>query len=460
MIGRIAASSGMITDGKLDELVSVLQSNEVVKPVEEMLIDDGTLNDEQAAILRRLRDDIRSGRGTDGGLFGQVAVEHGFVTAPQLERAKVRQLELERRGEVRQLGEVMVEMGFITPHQIARILERQRKKPMMCGVCSKTYQILPGTEEKARCPTCQVKLVTPEEAEKVISPAEATAIMETVAAGPGKQEEEKSPEKLYGQIIAGCEIIDKIGKGSMATVYRGRHLALGRVVAIKVLPAGGKGQLLVRRLLFEARAIAKLRDENIVQVYDAGLGKGHLFLVMEYIDGHPLDDVVIEAGQMLEDRAIQLTREVLKGLKAAHAAGIVHRDLKPANIMVDEGGHAKIMDFGLALDQEKTDEVEGMIVGTPYYMAPEQWLGQKADERTDLYATAFILYVMLTGKKPFDAKTVSELMHMHLKQAPTTPLKHRPTLDKRLVAVLKKAMSKRPYLGGCADGLRARPHID
>jgi hypothetical protein len=449
MIGRIAVASGLINDEKLDELVSLLKSSEAGKTVEDLLLDRGEVTAPQAEDLRRLREDIRAGRGVENKQFGEAAVEHGFVTPAQLARARTRQVEMETRGEVRSLGEVMVDLGLIAPHQIQRILERQKRVELVCAVCGKSYKVLVGSEQRARCPTCAVRLAPAEEARKVISPAEATAILEATALTPaGAPAAASKPvpraTELRGKMIAGCEIQDLLGKGSMAEVYRAKHLALGRVVAIKILPATGKGQLMVRRLLFEARAIAKLNHDNIVTVYDAGLAEGHLFLVMQYVEGQTLDAYVNEQGQLLEERAVAITRDVLRGLKAAHATGIVHRDLKPANIMIDAAGKARIMDFGLALDVAKADEISGMIVGTPYYMSPEQWLGRKADERSDLYALGFIFYVMLTAHKPFDSTAVSELMEMHLKKAPIAPTKYRPTLNKRLTAILRKAMSKHP----------------
>lgn len=441
ILGRIALSSGMITEGQLEELIANVKAGRLAKAIEDELQEGGILTEDQAGTLRRLRRDLSSEDIGERSLFGRVALEKGFITEDQLLEARKAQEEMESRGDFKPLGEVMVNLGLLTSKQAERIAGMQEKVQLVCGVCSKSYMVLKGHEDTSRCPHCAVKLATPGEA------AEAAKRTEEAAAMPVPPTPVKAEAKAgspVGQVIAGCEVVGMLGKGSMGEVFRARHVALGREVAIKMLPAKGKEQLMVKRLLFEARAIAKLEHPNIVQVFDAGLQSGYLFLVMQLVEGQPLDEILKECGNLMEDQAIGITKDVLRGLANAHSKGIIHRDLKPGNIMISPDGKAKIMDFGLARDVEHTDEVAGMIIGTPYYMAPEQWLGQKTDERSDLYALGIILYAMTTGKKPFDSTEISELMHMHLKKGAVSPKSIIPSMSESLVAIIRKAMSKSP----------------
>jgi hypothetical protein len=444
IIGRIALSAGMIGASQLSKLIARIRKGGPMPTAEELLLKAGFITPVQAGMLRRMRQNLFHRRGGGTSLFGQMAVAHKFVTPEQLATARRRQAELERAGQFRPLGEVMADLGFIGADQISKILDLQKRRLMNCAVCGRSYHVSARGADKVRCPQCLVPLMAPKAAEQAISPAEATLIAEKSTMAAPKIAEDGPADRLIGTSIGGCKIVQHVGRGAMGTVYRGRHLTLGRPVAIKLVPAGGQDQFLVRRLLFEARSIAKLSHPNIVQVYDAGLSEAYLYLVMEFVDGAPLDKALKEQGPLPEARAIELARGMLKGLSAAHKAGIVHRDLKPANVMLDPEGRPKLMDFGLARDRAKQDEVADTVVGTPYYMAPEQWLCKPVDERTDLYALGLILYQMLAGRRPFDAPSVRELMEMHLKQAAPPLRQFQPTLSKGVVAVVKKAIAKGP----------------
>jgi serine/threonine-protein kinase len=201
-----------------------------------------------------------------------------------------------------------------------------------------------------------------------------------------------------------------LGKGAMGLVYDGMDPNLGRRVAIKTIltrkldPEAAR--MISVRFEREVRAVARLNHRNIVQVYDFGAEGELAYIVMEYIQGRELKDR-FDAGERFDLKTIfRLMIELLDALEFAHEAGIVHRDIKPANLMIDDAGHAKLTDFGVARVTEPGDQAEatraGAMVGTPSYMSPEQIQGQTVDRRTDLFSAGIIFYQFLTGRKPFE----------------------------------------------------------
>ena len=238
-------------------------------------------------------------------------------------------------------------------------------------------------------------------------------------------------EVLCGTIIAERYGVDAvIGAGSMGAVFRGRHLALGRPVAIKVLhPRLTQSEDIVARFEREARGSSRLDHPNCIQVMDAGRTETNLpYMVMTLLDGYDLRSWTGKAFAV--DQAVGIMRQVVSGLDHAHRQGIVHRDLKPENIHVgrDETGSVllKLIDFGVARivkGATRRDNITARptVVGTPDYMSPEQALGAAPDARTDLYAAGVLFYELLAGHRPFSAETAELLMQKHL-MAPVPPL--------------------------------------
>lgn len=211
------------------------------------------------------------------------------------------------------------------------------------------------------------------------------------------------------RVIAGrYELLTRLGAGGMGEVWRARHLALGREVAVKLL--GGSSAALRERLQREARLLAELRHDAIVQVFDFGQTEaGAPYLVLELLRGETLAACLHRERRLPLERAVELVCRVLDGLEAAHGAGVVHRDVKPDNVILVPGeGDAprpKLVDFGIALGLEGHERltVAGSLVGTPEYMSPEQLRGEKADPRVDLWAVTVMLYELVTGRLPFEA---------------------------------------------------------
>jgi serine/threonine protein kinase len=258
------------------------------------------------------------------------------------------------------------------------------------------------------------------------------------------------------------EILEKIGSGGMASVYRARHLAFGEVCAIKVV--AGKlahDDTFLRRFRNEAIVTRRLQHPNAVRVDDLDTTEdGRPFIVMEFVEGRNLRDVIRQEAPLHPRRAVAITRQVASALAAAHALGIVHRDIKPDNILLthDATGHdlAKVLDFGIAKVKETvlgedayTPTRTGMVVGTPQYVSPEQAMGKRGEEidgRSDLYSLGVVLYEMLTGRLPFSSDTAMGMILHHLQTAPTPPNVARPDLGiaDPLSDLLMMALQKDP----------------
>ncbi|HRE49752.1 MAG TPA: serine/threonine-protein kinase [Aggregatilineales bacterium] len=227
---------------------------------------------------------------------------------------------------------------------------------------------------------------------------------------------------LIGQHLGNYEIISPLGQGGMATVYRARQTTMKRDVAIKVITQQHAGDTeFTKRFEREVETIASLSHAHILKVFDYGKHEGMVYLVMELLTGGSLADK-ISAGAIPPKKVKALLNQITSALDYAHRRGIIHRDLKPQNVMLDEGGNAFLTDFGIAKivssNQAATATKAGAIMGTPYYMAPEQWRGDPVDARTDIYALGTILYEMLLGRLPFDADTAFVLMHKHVNEPP------------------------------------------
>jgi serine/threonine-protein kinase len=255
------------------------------------------------------------------------------------------------------------------------------------------------------------------------------------------------------------QILQKIGSGGMGSVYKAAQPAMNRMVAVKILhPKLTNRKDLVSRFRREARAMSHLTHPNTVKVFLYGdLDDGSLYIVMEYLEGKNLNQVVRKEGPMACERAVPVLIQVCGALQEAHLQGIIHRDLKPENIFLSTNGglrdYPKVLDFGLAKVTERELRPgsimltqEGMVFGTPEFMSPEQAQGKPLDARSDIYSLAVILYEVLTGKLPFDARTPMEYIQMHVTRPPIP-------IDERVPgrrfpdgfdAMLRKALEKRP----------------
>jgi predicted Ser/Thr protein kinase len=250
------------------------------------------------------------------------------------------------------------------------------------------------------------------------------------------------------------KVLEPLGRGGMAEVYRGIHTRLGRVVAIKVLPAGLAGHADFReRFEREARAVAALRHTNIVQVYDFGDSEGMYYMVMEYIAGSDLAQVLMERGPLPLAQALPLLGDVAAALDYAHMQGLVHRDIKPSNVMIQtaaatgQGQRAILTDFGIAkiLAASNAATKTGMMLGTLDYMAPEQIRAAgEVDARADVYALGVMLFQMLTGRLPFTGENPGTVVLAHLSEPPPDPRTLLPALPDHVALAILRALAKEP----------------
>jgi serine/threonine protein kinase len=256
-----------------------------------------------------------------------------------------------------------------------------------------------------------------------------------------------------GEIIAkrqipGFQILEKLGAGGMAMVFKARQLSLDRVVAVKVLPRRFSSDAeYVKRFYEEGKAAAKLNHPNIVQAIDVNEYAGYHYFVMEYVEGKTVYDE-LESGKIYtEAEALNLILQIGSALEHAHCQGMIHRDVKPKNIMITNEGVAKLMDMGLArlADDAKAIQAEsGKLYGTPYYISPEQILGRtNIDCRCDIYSLGATLYHMVAGRVPFEGRDAKEIMIKHVKQKVVSPDRYNMDLSFGLVKVILKMMAKR-----------------
>src|SRR5215213_7078128 len=266
---------------------------------------------------------------------------------------------------------------------------------------------------------------------------------------------EKDPDSLIGTTLADKYRIDaRLNEGGMGTVYRGTHVLMDKTVAIKVLrPSLAADEKIVARFSREARAASRITHPNAISVTDFGEDEsGHVFLVMEFLSGRTLRNVIREEGPLSLARVVEITRQIGDALNAAHSEGVVHRDLKSDNIMLVDtmtGDHAKVLDFGIAKINEPEGNVDtnltapNLVIGTPQYMSPEQCSqDSEIDSRSDIYSLGVILYEMLVGHVPFSGDSPTIVMMKHLQEPVPSILEERSDVPASVARVVARALAK------------------
>ncbi|HEU4508067.1 MAG TPA: protein kinase [Pyrinomonadaceae bacterium] len=291
-----------------------------------------------------------------------------------------------------------------------------------------------------KCPKCGVEYAD----QTTLCPADGVAL-------------EKEGDSLLGTTLAGKYRIDeRLNEGGMGTVYRGTHVLMDKTVAIKVLrPSLAADEKIVARFSREARAASKISHPNALSVTDFGEDEsGHVFLVMEFLSGRTLKQLIRDEGPLPLPRVVDITRQVGDALNAAHQQGVIHRDLKSDNIMLVDtmaGDHAKVLDFGIAKINEPDGTVDtnltapNLVIGTPQYMSPEQCSqDSEIDARSDIYSLGVILYEMLVGHVPFSGDSPTMVMMKHLQDPVPSVLEEREDLPPTVARVVARAMAKVP----------------
>jgi serine/threonine-protein kinase len=260
------------------------------------------------------------------------------------------------------------------------------------------------------------------------------------------------PAKRRSLIANRYEVGEVIGHGGMAEVHHGRDVRLGRDVAIKLLRRDlARDTTFQARFRREAQSAASLNSPSIVAVYDTGEGTVNgtstPYIVMEYVEGRTLRDILAAEGRLLPHRAMEIAAAICGALEQAHAAGIVHRDIKPGNVMITTTGEVKVMDFGIAralTSSTATMTQTSAVVGTAHYLSPEQARGEHVDARSDIYSTGCLLYELLTGAPPFTGETAVAVAYQHVREDPLPPSQVEPDVPASVDAIVLVAMAKNP----------------
>jgi serine/threonine protein kinase len=334
-------------------------------------------------------------------LFGDVAVELKVLTWAQIRDVLKRQQKYREMGIPIRVGELAIEMGLLNQAQVNQILALQRDK------------------------------------RKDVESAE-----------PAEQEAEfQEPEDGQPFQLGHFRLEKRLG-GVMGVVYGGVDEQNGIPVALKVLPKHlTHDKAFVDRFKREVRATGSLQHPNIVNIYDAGVENGVFYLAMEFVDGETLNQRLRHDGKLSEALSLYIGREVAKGLAHAHSRGILHRDVKPENIMLAKAGAVKLADLGLAkfLEDSQRITAEGIAVGTPHYISPEQARALKeTDHRTDLYSLGATLFHIITGRLPYEGDNGAEVMKRHVFEATPDPRSVKPDITPGIADLIIKLMAKNP----------------
>ncbi len=248
--------------------------------------------------------------------------------------------------------------------------------------------------------------------------------------------------------IGRYEILDKLGQGAMGIVYKAMDPNIGRIVALKTisqsatLPEAQKKEY-AARFFREAKAAGSLQHPNIVTIYDMDEDEGTPYIAMEYVEGKSLSKMIEEQGRIPWNDAVAIIKATAEGLMYAHEKGIVHRDIKPDNILIDRNGRPVVTDFGIAHLQESSLTRTGEVLGTPFFMSPEQILEGKLDARSDLFSLGVVFYLMLTGHRPFRGETISSICY-HIVHTPPEQLPTDDSIPTHLMPILNKMLEKDP----------------
>ncbi len=252
---------------------------------------------------------------------------------------------------------------------------------------------------------------------------------------------------MIGQIVQDYELLEQVGEGAMATVFRGRHVERDEIAAVKVLHEHLKTNERTRtRFEREARAVASLDCPHIPRIFGfAGEQDGRWTIITEFVDGPTLRELLHRVRAVPSEPALLILDQVCEALALAHRQGIIHRDIKPANIMIDRGGVVKLMDFGVArIADEATITLTGTLVGSPAFMSPEQARNAPLDSRSDLFSLGTLLFLMTTGELPFEGSTPAMLLGALIDGEHRDPLSVEPSLHPAVAAIIERCLQRDP----------------
>ncbi len=502
LIGKFALREGVLTT---DQLFDCLQAQErnPSRPIGQIMVSRGYLRNEDLNRLLDLQKEgmertERSGDSERGILFGKLVVARDLATEYQVNECLRFQGRMVEMGiqPVPMLGEIMVHRRYLKPEVVQTALQLQDLSLYTCPKCGSALVSSGDGGTTFACRSCG---------------EEVPSFIAQMAAGARKALDEAAEEhdiEVPSEVSAAAEkagnqfgnyiLVQEIGRGGSGIVYRAWHRLLNKYVALKLLPHESETAAGIRtpygdaedikRFYNEITAAADLQHPNIVPILDFAIVENHFFYAMKLIDGPTLDDLIREGGASFQttllgkeefarrkeppqDRgrclparaAIELVLPLVHATAYAHKRGIYHRDIKPGNIIIDKNRHLWLMDFGLAKVTKIGDAayVKGVIMGTPYYMPPEQAQGdmELVDHSSDIYSLGAVLYELLTGTPPYGEKSADDVLDFLPKGPPDPPRKLVPAIPEEAAMIIAKAMqrSKRdryPTAGAMAEDMR------
>ncbi len=373
----------------------------------------------------------------DDFLFGDIAVQEGFLTRDQIEACA-------RSRKGRPIGEVLVEEGLLSQAQVQTILDIQRIHVAEASTPSESEGRIRHDRVMIPCPgcdTCYLVHGQPEGTKFACRKCHRVLVIRRSRDGTLTAQPPAFPRPL-----GPYELLDEIDRGSGAVVYKARHRQSGAVLALKVLrERDASDTARLRRFQKEAETARRLSHPGVVAIRDAGEAEGHWYIAMDLVEGQTLDRALAQGALTLR-RFVEILEQVALAVQHAHEIGVVHRDLKPANIILDGEGRPHIADFGLAKVEHVAEDSAtraGLSLGTPHYMSPEQVRGDigATDARSDIYALGVLLYQALCGRLPFPGTSIGDVYARILEGKPAAPSSVNPQVPRDLEAACLRALA-------------------
>ena len=376
----------------------------------------------------------------------ELYLQLGFLDGPKLKSALEFQETFRKQGVHLSLGQVILNLGLATADQVAKAIAHGGTAVLRCPKCMRRFTVPEyAANRRYKCEPCKAYL------EIIIDEALHAAPGAIPSPSPGGGPAPAAPparkDPFEGRVFGPYTIVRRIAKGGMGAVYLGERNGTPEKVAIKILTEEFSRMPGIQgRFKREADTAGRLEHPNIVRQIEMSRQDSYIYIVSEFLDGGSLADLIIREKKLPPARAVSLACDILAGLHHAHARGVIHRDIKPANVLLTADGRAKVIDFGLARDAEAQTilTMAGNVVGTPAFMAPEQAMGEQAGTSADLYSTGVLLYLMLTGKKPFEGKSIVDTLNKQISDPLPSPRALNGEVPEELERVLRKICEKKP----------------
>jgi predicted Ser/Thr protein kinase len=391
----------------------------------------------------------------------ELFVKLGVLDSEKLKRCLEFQETFQKQGLHLSLAHVVLNLGMAKPEQVARVLAHQQTATLRCPSCSRRFTV-PDFQAPRRykCEPCMAYLEivvdesltspapiaqspTPTPGSPLSKPTPGTRLQATPTPMPAARKDPFEGRSFGGKY----KIVRRLAKGGMGAVYLAERHSDGHKVAVKILTEEfSKMPGIQGRFKREASATGRLEHPNIVETIEMAKEDNYTYIVMEYVDGGSLVDCLVREKRLQPLRAVEIMTDILSGLAHAHERGVIHRDIKPANVLLTTNGRAKVIDFGLAKDAEAQTilTLSGNVVGTPAYMAPEQAKGEGSGPSADLYSCGILTFLLLTGRKPFEGKSLVDTLNKQINDPLPSIRELVPEVPQALEDVVKKMCAKDP----------------